>query len=224
MDPRDLFPNGFTPENPHLACLCDHLDGWQFGEEGLLEAVIAAVGSPAGCLIEYGAGDGDKLPLTLDRLYQKSLAMVERKFDFILVENDLKSRESLKPKYPLAEAVETLSWGHFSRHAVTAVIIDIDGQDSLVMRDMLSAGVRPVVLMVEHFDRNYPVASTSSMPLPEWALGLELNQGYKLQDSAEVLYRIAHQAGYERIGMTRCNSLFVRRDRYPALLREIGSK
>ena len=82
------FPMGFTPQCLHLAWLVEHLDGWQFGEQGLIPAVIDAVGAVGRC-VEYGAGDGECLPLTIDRMYAREPVLS------VLVEIDDERRERL---------------------------------------------------------------------------------------------------------------------------------
>ena len=51
------YEKEFIPQSPRLAWLRDHLDGWQFGEQGLILA-IADVLKIQGHCVEIGAGDG----------------------------------------------------------------------------------------------------------------------------------------------------------------------
>jgi hypothetical protein len=87
------------------------------------------------------------------------------------------------------------------------------------MREMLQAGVRPALLVVEHFDRHYPIATSFPDPIPQWMLGIKLESGHAIQDTAETLHAIAGKFGYERIGFNRCNSFFVRRELFGKLFR-----
>jgi hypothetical protein len=87
------------------------------------------------------------------------------------------------------------------------------------MRDMLKAGVRPELLVVEHFDNHYPIGSTLPDTIPPWMLGIKLASGHAIQDTADTLQAIAGQYGYERIGWNRCNSYFVRSDKFVSLMR-----
>jgi hypothetical protein len=207
------FPLDFTPQCHHLRWLCDHLDGWQFGDQGLSEAIVTSLHSD-GIAIEYGAGDGVELPLTIDRLYQAG-----RKCR--LVEIDDARRDSLRLIYPNSTASKSLQWKMFVGEGVdvAVVVIDIDSRDSVVMREMLTAGVRPELLVVEHMDRHFPIGTTLSAQIPPWMLGLKLASGHAIQDTAETLHTIAGQYGYERVGFNRCNSYFVRGDRFLNLLR-----
>lgn len=207
----------FTPQCHHLCWLCDYLDGWQFGEQGLIDAITVALKivfplrQDAIC-IEYGAGDGSNLPLTIDRL-------LARGFGGVLVEIDEARRNSLAAMYPDENVCSVIRWENFSRADVAVVVIDIDGSDSVVMRQMFQAGVRPTLLVVEHFDNHYPIATSGPASIPQWMLGLKLESGHAIQDTAETLHAIAAQNGYERIGFNRCNSFFVVKERYTDLFR-----
>jgi len=209
------FPLDFTPQNPYLAWLVEHLDGWQFGEQGLIPAIVDALEAKGYC-VEYGAGDGELLPLTIDRLYSDSGNSVGECW---LIEIDESRLNSLKRMYPRAVIEKTLPWNRCSGGEFAVVVIDIDGSDSVVMREMLQSGVRPAVLVVEHFDRHYPIATSFPDPIPQWMLGMKLESGHAIQDTAETLHAIAGKSGYERIGYNRCNSFFVRRELFTRLMR-----
>ena len=207
-----MYDPQFQPDRPQFAWLIEHLDGWQFGEQGLVVAIADHL-NLRGRAIEYGAGDGDTLPLTIERYVES------RRGGSTLVEIDETSREKLFKRYPSAEVRRGIDWGHVPKESVAIAVIDIDSHDSAVMRDMLAAGVRPAVIVVEHMDREYPVASSHAAPLPRWAMGLQLQGGFTLQDTAETLHYYAHRNGYERIGLNRCNSFFIRGDLYPQMFK-----
>lgn len=203
----------FTPETHHLRWLCDHLDGWQFGDQGLIAAIVDALQS-GGIAIEYGAGDGTTLPLTISRLYDKY-------YECWLAEIDAARRNSLSKIYENANVTKAINWSSIIAHEtpVAVCVIDIDGSDSVVMREMFAVGVRPELLVVEHMDRYYPIGTTRPDPVPQWMLGLKLESGHAIQDTAETLQAFAAKYGYERIGVNRCNSYFVRGDKFLHLLR-----
>lgn len=204
----------FTPQCHHLRWLTDHLDGWQFGEQGLIEVLCDVLQLTEGLVIEFGAGDGVTLPLTIDRLCK---ADPER---CILVEIDEERRKSLRKTYPNAWIAANQKWEPETWAMPAAiVVIDIDGSDSVVMRQMFQAGVRPTVLVVEHMDRHFPIATSGPALIPQWMLGMKLQSGHAIQDTAETLHAIAAQNGYERIGFNRCNSFFVVKERYTDLFR-----
>jgi hypothetical protein len=199
----------FTPQCPHLRWLCDHLDGWQFGDQGLIEAITTAL-ELKGIAIEYGAGDGETLPLTIERLYDAGMKC-------FLYEIDSNRRDQLRKRYPNAWVSKTTNWKNFPDANV--VVIDIDSHDSVVMREMLDAGVRPALLVVEHMDRHYPIGTSLPELIPQWMLGLKLESCHAIQDTAETLQAMAGQYGYERIGFNRVNSYFVRAELFPLLFR-----
>jgi hypothetical protein len=213
------YPLDFTPQCPQLAWLVEHLDGWQFGEQGLIPAILDAIGTEGamgteeGVYIEFGAGDGETLPLTIDRLYQR--------FPYWcwLVEIDSNRRDRLNEIYPNAVICRESDWKAMSYRQVDCVVIDIDGHDSVVMREMLDAGVRPALLVVEHMDRHFSIGTSLPELIPQWMLGLKLESGHAIQDTAETLQVIAAKAGYERIGFNRCNSFFIRRELFGKLFR-----
>ena len=207
-----MYDPQFHPDRPQFAWLVEHLDGWQFGEQGLLLAIAEHL-DLKGRAIEYGAGDGETLPLTAER-YVNS-----RRGGSLLIEIDEKSRSKLAKRYPAAEIHASLDWSRVPKESVAIAVIDIDSHDSVVMREMLGAGVRPAVMMVEHLDREYPVTTSHADPLPRWALGLAMQGGFRLQDTAETLQYLAHRNGYERIGLNRCNSFFIRGDLYPQMFK-----
>lgn len=212
------FPLDFTPQCPHLAWLSKHLDGWQFGEQGLIHAIVNAMGTQGaafeeGIYIEFGAGDGQTLPLTIERIYEQFPGWCW------LIEIDDERRNSLAQKYDKAVVRESLDWSRMHGRLVNLVVIDIDGRDSTVMQEMFNADVRPTLLVVEHMDRHYPITTSAPAVIPSWLLGHTLKTGHAIQDTAETLHAIAAANGYERIGYNRCNSFFVVKERYAELFR-----
>lgn len=202
------FPLDFTPQCPHLKWMVEHLGGWQFGEQDLLFAVAGAIGL-TNSVAEIGAGDGEKLPLTIERFYSAG-------FRCVLFEADDERQERLAKKYPIAQ-IE----GEYREQSLPCfglVVIDIDGHDSQVMQQVMKRD-RPAIVVCEHMDRHYPVATSAPSPFPVWSLGHELTNGFRIQDTAETLQWMASQLGYERFGHNRCNSFFVRQDRYVDLFR-----
>lgn len=201
------YDKEFIPQSPRFAWLLDHLDGWQFGEQGLVLAIADALKIQGHC-VEVGAGDGESLPLTIERLYLSGRKCV-------LYEIDDDSRTMLGHKFTKASVRgEYRCDGEYG----DLFVIDVDSNDSMMMRHVMQ-NVKPMVVACEHMDREYPVTSTAFSPLPMWAMGLPLEGGFKVQDTAETLHRYASEAGYERIGHNRCNSFFVRRDHYANLFR-----
>jgi len=213
-EPDRLFPLEFEPHCHQFRWLNDHLGGWQFGEQDLIPAILDALGAHGLC-VEFGAGDGDSLPLTIDRMYARSPRHC------ILVEINEASREMLKAQYHRASISDRLKWSELVAEGqdIAVAVIDIDGMDSVVMRDMLDSKCRPALIVCEHMDRHYSIATTAPNPIPEWLLGMKFESGHTIQDTAETLHWMAGKYGYDRIGLNRCNSFFVRRDLFPLLFR-----
>jgi hypothetical protein len=216
------YPLDFTPQCPQVAWLCEHLGGWQFGEQDLLLAVVETLEINGTC-VEIGAGDGETLPLTIDRLYHHGLGCM-------LFESDESRREKLSLRYPDALVCGKYTGGDFewrreARQKFADIstwpdmaVIDVDGVDSVLMKGVMYMQ-KPAVVVCEHMDRNYPIGTSSSSPFPVWSLGHELLNGFRIQDTAETLQWMAANLEYERFGYNRCNSFFVRRDRFTDLFR-----
>lgn len=209
MGEQREYPLDFEPQCPQFNWMRNHLGGWQFGEQDLIPEILRVIGANGMC-IEYGAGDGETLPLTIDRMYQ-----VGRSCHLVEIDEDRQAR--LKLQYDAADVSSSFEWVAGSTPAV--VVIDIDGQDSIVMRQMLDARCRPALIVCEHMDRHYNIGTTAPHTVPQWLLGMELKSGHMIQDTAETLHWIAGEMGYERIGLNRCNSFFVRKDLFSRLFR-----
>lgn len=203
----------FTPQCVQLEWLKNHLGGWQFGEQQLIPAILDAIGAHGAC-VEYGAGDGDSLPLTIEPLYEQGRMC-------FLAECDVDRIVSLRNKYRKAHVQKRIVWQDFRSEGrdLAAVVIDVDSIDSVIMRQMLESGCRPSLVVCEHFDRHYSIPTSQPSPIPEWMLGMKMATGHSIQDTAETLHWIAAKYGYERLGLNRCNSFFVRRDVFPLLFR-----
>ena len=219
VDKDRQYPLEFQPQCHQFEWMKDHLSGWQFGEQGLIPAILDAIGTEGaigtedGVYIEYGAGDGQSLPITIQKLYEAYPPWCR------LVEIDDTRRELLYERYPKAVISKTLRWSDWASQTVDIAVIDIDGSDSVIMRQMLDAGCRPAMIVCEHMDRCYSIGTSSPNPIPDWLLGTELKTGHIVQDTAETLHWMAGKYGYERIGFNRCNSFFVRRELFPLLFR-----
>jgi len=200
----------FTPQCPHLRWLCNHLSGWQFGEQGLLVAIADALGVVNHKHVEIGAGDGDALPLTLDRFYDESALL-------LLYEMDEQKCDKLRMSYESA-AICGKYTGQDLPNDVGVCVIDVDSVDSCIMQQVMQRD-KPSVVMCEHMDRNFAIATSAAVRIPTWMMGLKLKSGHAIQDTAETLHAIALNHDYERVGLNRCNSIFVRSDCYTKLFR-----
>ena len=194
---------GFVADRAEFKWLMKHASGWQFGEQGILVAIAEAIGVTEGQCVEIGAGDGETLPLTIDPFYQRGNPCV-------LYERDPESLGRLMIKYPAAKIR-----GEFPllpaigiNEQPLVVVIDVDGIDSMVMKQVLDQ-ITPLVLMVEHFDTCHPANTCREQRIPDWLLGEKLENNFTVQDNAETLKAIARDFCYTRLGTTRVNSIFV---------------
>jgi hypothetical protein len=87
-------------------------------------------------------------------------------------------------------------------------VIDVDSVDRVIMEQILTYH-KPRMLMVEHFDKCHPANTDDVGRVPAWLLGIEIDEGFKIQDNAETVYSIACDFNYTRLGTTRVNSIFV---------------
>lgn len=209
------YPTDFRADNPYLRWLEHRAGGWQFGERGVLAAMAAAI-DQAGVCVEIGAGNGDSLPLTLEPFYAAGR-------ECFLFEMDEPSQAMLAERFPDAKILGAFVPQSELPTNIEVCVIDVDGVDGQIMDHVLSDH-SPRVVMVEHMDRHFIVESTSVEPLPAWACGLPIEGGFNAQDSAEALLAKAWRHGYERVGLSRCNSIFVRGDLYSRLFQPLGSK
>lgn len=152
------YPLDFTPQCPQVAWLAEHLGGWQFGEQDLLMAVMnkLEVFSEYADLfrcIEIGAGDGEELPLTIQRFYEAGT-------ECLLFESVDKRRVAISKKYPLAK-VDGAFYGQELPPSVL-VVIDIDSHDSQIMQQVMKRD-RPAVVVCEHMDRRYPIGTSAPL-------------------------------------------------------------
>jgi hypothetical protein len=193
---------GFVADRPEFEWLAEQAGGWQFGEQGILVALANLINQPGQC-VEVGAGDGEGLPLTIEPFYNYGL-------DCVLFERDEDSIRQLAAKFPRAKirgeyAFETSS--NLDAHVMLCVI-DVDSIDSLIMEHVLS-NHQTSILMVEHFDKCHPANTDDVGRVPVWLLGIEIDEGFKIQDNAETIYSIDCDFNYTRLGTTRVNSIFV---------------
>lgn len=197
-----------------LEWLRQHRKGWQYGEQGLIQAMVdhmrthGAPEFPFRCAVEIGGGDGKSLPLTLGPLSYGGMQV-------IVYEENQRHRQSLLEVY--GEAIEIR--GHFGDadeldvDQPHIVLIDVDSIDCVIMDDVLQV-CRPTILVVEHYDKAAP--HITGMPqathhVPRWLLGMPLVNNFIIQAPSEHLDTIADQYGYRPVWRTRLNSCYVPR-------------
>jgi len=197
----------FIACDPAFAWLESKRDGWQFGEQGLIDAITKVILPALKVAVEIGAGDGVELPLTCQRL-------VGRGWKVIAYEEDEEKRSKLAS---LFSEIDVCGAYTFSRIPDCSVlVIDIDGADCIAMATALESCV-PNLLIVENYDVAGPYVTAGrhsfDEPVPEWLLGMPLGipqgQYFKIQAPAEHLDEIAAAHGMVPVCRTRVNSFYV---------------
>lgn len=178
-------------------------EGWQWGEQGILAELVRRIGG-VNCAVEIGAGDGEELPLTLERLVGK--------YPVMCYEQDDEARDKLKAKFgddvaclPAFQDGENLKLTQ-----PELVLIDVDGIDVLFMQIVL-ASCKPRLLMVEHYDKAGPYVNDmpqAQFQPPSWLLGMRTFNGFVIQAPSQCLDRLAAVHGMQPIYRTRCNSIY----------------
>jgi hypothetical protein len=192
---------GFVPDDERFEWLTKHASGWQFGEQGILLALVDAI-NPNGQCIEIGAGDGEGLPLTIDRFYKRGN-------DCVLFEADMASLGKLMLRYPKADLRGEFAGDLISvQQRPALIVIDIDSYELASMQECLSQCYQGI-LMVEHFDKAHKIDCNQVHDVPDWLLGVQLDGNFKIQDNAATISYHADVFGYHRVGTTRVNSIFV---------------
>jgi len=194
--------DGFVADQDCFEWLAKKQGGWQFGEQQVLFSAANQICENGDC-VEIGAGNGKTLPLAIAPFCKYGN-------NVFLFESDSESAIMLRNKYPNA-----IVQGTFCVLLLAEVdpsplvcVIDVDGIDREIMFDVLRC-TSPKLLMVEHFDKFHFANCSQITPLPHWTLGLELANGFRLQDNEKAINRIAKMFGYTRLGVTRVNSIFV---------------
>jgi hypothetical protein len=200
----------FNVNHKDLAWLKSERNGWQFGEQGLIDAIVAKLRKRFvlfGVAVEIGAGDGESLPLTCERLIGEG-------WHVIAYEADDTSRGKLQKKYADIDVRGKYRFG--SVDPCSVLIIDIDGADSIAMGSAL-ATCQPSLVVVEHYDKAGPYVTSGvdsfDEPVPEWLLGMPLgvpkHKNFVIQSQSEHLDEIANSHGYAPVCQTRVNSFYV---------------
>lgn len=182
-------------------------NGWQFGEQGIIDAIVERLGIKEGTCVEIGAGDGQKLPLTCERLYNAG-------WRTICYEIDAYSQSLLKFKFPLAIVRGAWEKGSLSKTAKTdLLVVDTDAGDLHIVQEVLGELLRdemPDIVIVEHFDKAFDSVENKMHDIPRHICGLQLRSGATIQENSDGIADALGIFGYRRIGWTRVNTFFVK--------------
>lgn len=239
MNEVDTKLNGEVPAPPpapEAPGNCDwlrhHMNGWQYGEQGIIEAIIREVEndipSEHKWCVEFGAGDGASLPIMVEPI------IIRDGWRSLLIEGDERKIDVLRLRAPasavVVNAFVTLEDGHtiddFMEKAgcpetPAVMVIDINSFDYHVAAKMKA---RPYVACIEHMDDTCPMYTEEAfVPRLEDA-GKKLIRGYDLQANSKAMDLMMVPSGYTLIFRSRCNSVYVRNDVVPKIMRRPDGK
>jgi len=200
--------------------LIHHCTGWQFGEQGVIRALVNELGDAIPAehrwFVEFGAGDGAELPMVCEPfLYKEG-------WKALLIEGDRRKFDVLKLRVP-PPSKAVLGWvklespgtiddfmdEHDCPPTPGVMVIDVNSIDYYIAAQMKA---RPYILCIEHMDSACPLNSdTPFVPRVEDA-GKRVGIGFELQANAAALDATIPQAGYVLAYRTRVNSIYVRTD------------
>lgn len=196
---------------PGFEWLSAKADGWQFGEQGILDALLSRLDQGRRQCVEIGAGDGAALPLTCARL-------VDAGWHAQLWEADGWKRVGLSKRFPAAEIRAAFDVARHTAHvppSPTVLVLDVDGPEAYILSSLLAAGVLPDIMIVEHMDTESP-----HTPEHPWIPPLCMaGQGLAIADrpGATWCLQATHAAivavagsEYTAVGRTRVNTVLVR--------------
>ena len=216
--------NGTVEKKPdeQLSCawLGHHLTGWQFGEQGVIEAILkeieADIPQEHRWCVEFGAGDGAELPLMCEPILSRD------GWSALLIEGDPKKFDVLRLRAP-ASATLVNGWVGLAEpntidnfmdrascpNSPALMVIDVNSIDYHIAATM---NAKPYVLCVEHMDTACPMDSDQPfVPRVEDA-GKTMGNGFELQANSAALDATMIPAGYTAVFKSRVNNIYVRND------------
>ena len=216
--PESLDDPYFMICEPRLAWLTERRNGWQFGEQGLIDAIVSVLEPSIKVAVEIGGGNGSAdLPLTCERLYRDG-------WQVQAYEADSKSRKQLAATHPTLQTFGRYEFEEVARCSV--LVIDIDSRDGDAMLSATSSHWRPSLLIVEHFDMAGPYVTRTEQAfdqnVPGWLAGMQIadenpRRQFTIQARYQYLDLVAAMRKMVPILRTRVNSFYVPEDYLEAL-------
>ena len=181
----------------------------QFGEDGLLASLFGRIGTENRWCFECGASDGV--------WYSNTKALRDAGWSAVLIErdarmiadlrlaaaNDMNSRVvamEIDSNLPLDDVLAMSE----SPYDPDLGVIDVDGQDYWLWRDM--AVSRPRVMVVEYCYRNRTAV------VPKRGAPHRDAENQPQQAGLDAIRELGVEKGYRAVAATPCNLLFVRED------------
>ena len=237
-EPFNGSENGVAPRSDlsskpraSMQWLVHHRSGWQYGEQGILEALAREIEQDIPeenrWCVEFGAGDGHKLPLTCDPVMRKL------KWNTLLIEGTAENCERLRLRVPAwarvqegivglpgedgktypehAKTVDEYMEGVGCPSACGVMVVDIDSFDYYVIARMKA---RPYILCTEHMDEHMPDHPRKAFVPQLSDCGKMVKSGsgnWHLSATAEAFDETL-RGEYTLVFRSRINSIYVRND------------
>lgn len=205
--------------------LANHKNGWQFGEQGVLDAIVDAINGDIPdehrWCVEFGAGDGTALPITCERLMRRAgwrSLLIDADPDCVtklnrIVPNTARVIQGMvKPEG--TDTIDRYMADTGCPASPAVMVVDVDSIDFYIVREMKA---RPYVLCMEHMDMVcprfndevfVPVMDDAGQPFQVQGVG----GTFRLQANTKALDVMVPTLGYTLVFRTRVNSIYVRSD------------
>lgn len=165
----------------------------QFGEDGLIQSCLDRIGTKNNHCFEIGAADG--------RFYSNTLRLREEGWYAVLIESGDAQYELLKRDFGhQSTCIHETCWDLDRTLSETKLdrrpdlgIIDIDGQDYYLWRDLVDYVPRVMLVEID--------TSGDDTPIPD-------REGPG-QAGLDAIRNLGESKGYELVASTYCNALFV---------------
>jgi len=209
------------PEPLTVDWLAHHSTGWQFGEEGVIDAMVTCIEKDVPeehrWCVEFGAGDNATLPLTC------MTTMRRPGWRSLLIDGDGEKCDVLRLRVPesaiVVEGMVNTQPGttiddYMARagcpSSPAVMVVDVDSIDYYIVATMEA---RPYILCVEHMDLECKAYTVDGPFVPRLEdAGKPVGDGFNLQANDKALDATLGQLGYSPLYRTRVNSIYVRND------------
>lgn len=202
-----------------------HQYGWQFGEQGVIEAIIDVleehIDPDERWAVEFGVGDGTRTQVTINPLIDR------RDWRAILIEADKDRAARIVANFGpnvriVNERVSVDGDGSIDKQLARAgcplspavMVVDIDSYEYHIVKAMKA---RPHVLCVETLDLHCNVSGEAHF-IPDaddcgkFFEGRNGDLGFRAQASASAFDALLHDMEYKLVFRSRVNSIYVRGD------------
>lgn len=223
-----VAPRSGPPIDGHCLWVALHRSGWQDGEQGVIEAIIAHldphIPDDVRWCVEFGAGDGTSLPLTCANVasapnWRALLIDADpnciRRLKRIVTDRAVVVHASVSPKADFG-GIDAMMAAAKCPPNPAVMVVDVDSIDYHIVATMAS---RPVVLCVETLDTASPKQSDEPWIPPVEECGKLIEDGFdtQVQANGAAFDVLLGERGYSLVYRTRYNSIYVRGDMVPKL-------